>query len=320
MKFVARVVATLLFGALILKPAFADDTATASANTPNSEAGATNATNTPTGDLPPVIPMEPMQTPSTRTSSGDSYPAVDLFVGYSYVRFNTNTTVNEHFNWHGVTGSLAGNVNRWFSLVADLSTYRMKKLTPGITGSSYLFLFGPQFSRRGEKFTPFAHALFGAGRLADINVSVVPSPSQFFNRSFNENAFATALGGGLDWNFNKHVSWRTIQADYLITKFTDGFHNRQNNIRLATGLVLHFGGNPPPPPPNHPPTVTVTATPTKVNAGSGDSIVLTATANDPDNDTLNYKWSATGGGIEGTGSEVRWNSNGVKEGTYTATV
>ena len=91
-------------------------------------------------------------------------------------------------------------------------------------------------------------------------------------------------------------------------------------MRASAGLVLHFGGNPPPPPPNRPPTVSVAANPTKVFAGSGDSIVLQAQAADPDNDTLNYKWSATGGGIEGAGAEVRWNSNGVKEGTYTATV
>jgi outer membrane protein OmpA-like peptidoglycan-associated protein len=124
----------------------------------------------------------------------------------------------------------------------------------------------------------------------------------------------------VDANFNKHFGVRVFQAEYLLTKFTDGNNNKQNNVRASAGLVLHFGGNPPPPPPNHPPTVTVTANPAKVFAGSGDSIVLQAQAADPDNDPLNYKWSATGGGIEGTGAEVRWNSNGVKPGTYTATV
>lgn len=320
MKFVARVVATLLFGALILKPAFADETAKAPANVSNSEASATNATNDSTGYLAPAIPMEPMQAKSS-TASSDSYPAVDLFVGYSFIRFNTKSPgAKERFDFHGVTGAIAGNVNRWFSLVGDFGTYRIKSLPPGISGSAYTFLFGPQFSKRGERITPFVHALFGAARLADIQVTTLPSPSAFFNRSFSQNAFATALGGGVDLNINKHVGIRLVQAEYLISKFTDGNHNEQNNIRASAGLVLHFGGNPPPPPPNHPPTVTVAANPTKVNAGSSDSIVLTATANDPDSDTLSYKWSSTGGGIEGTGSEVRWNSNGVKEGSYTATV
>src|SRR5207245_535931 len=91
------------------------------------------------------------------------------------------------------------------------------------------------------------------------------------------------------------------------------------NLRASAGIVLHFGGNPPPPPPNHPPTVTLTANPTKVFAGSNDSIVLQSQAADPDNDPLTYKWTATGGAVEGTGAETRWNSTGVAPGTYTIT-
>jgi hypothetical protein len=38
---------------------------------------------------------------------------------------------------------------------------------------------------------------------------------------------------------------------------------------------------------------------------------------DPDNDPLVYSWSASGGVIEGSGREVRWNSVGVLPGPYT---
>jgi outer membrane protein OmpA-like peptidoglycan-associated protein len=261
----------------------------------------------------------PQAKAKSSSSSNDTHPAVDLFLGYSYIRFKTSVGgVKEHSNWQGFTPSVAGNINRWFSLVADFGFYQIRDVPNGIKADGSTYLFGPRFSHRGEHITPFVHVLFGAAR---ITSTVTPPPvSAFFNRTFSENAFAAALGGGFDWNFNKHVSWRMIQAEYLLTKFTDGGNNRQNNFRAATGLVFHLGGNPPPPPPNHPPTVTVAANPTKVFAGSGDSIALKAQASDPDNDTLNYKWSATGGGIEGTGAEVRWNSSGVKEGTYTATV
>ena len=335
MRFVPRVVATVILGSLLLMPAFAEDAAKA-ANSITTEAGAPNATASSTGYLAPAVPMpmqDAAQTPApkktkVKSSSGisDTYPAVDLFVGYSFVRFSTNTFVNstttskETFNWHGITGALAGNVNRWFSLVGDFGAYRIKDLPPSISGSAYTYLFGPQFSHRGEHWTPFVHALFGGATLADIQVSTTPSPSAFFNRSFSANSFATALGGGVDVNFNKHISARIFQAEYLMTRFTDGNDNKQNNLRASAGLVLHFGGNPPPPPPNHPPTVTVTANPTKVFAGSGDSIVLQAQCSDPDNDPLSYKWTATGGAIEGTGAEVRWNTKDVKAGTYSATV
>ena len=328
MRLVVRVVASVILGPFLLTPALAEDTAAAPVNSIKSEAAAPIATANSTGYLAPAVPM-PLQAKSkSASSSSDTYPAVDLFAGFAYVRFSTNTrlnpsvTIKETFNWLGFTGAVAGNVNRWFSVVGDFGVYRIKDLPPNVSGSAYTFLFGPQFSKRGEHWTPFVHALFGAARLADISVSGPPTASfsAFFNRSFSANAFATALGGGLDVNINKHIGIRLFQAEYLLTKFTDNNDNKQNNLRASTGLVLHFGGNPPPPPPNHPPTVAVTANPTKVFAGSDDSIVLQAQASDPDSDPLNYKWTATGGGIEGTGSEVRWNSKGVNVGSYTATV
>lgn len=326
MKFLARVVAaTVILGTLLLTQAFAEDSANSS-NSTSTEATAPNTTGSSTAYLAPFIPMQ-TEAASAKTkkdkaaSNRDSYPAVDLFVGYSFVRFSTNTGgVKETFNWHGLTGALAGNVNRWFSLVGDFGVYRIKDLPRPVSGSAYTYLFGPQFSHRGERWTPFAHALFGAARLGDIQVSTIPSGSAFFNRAFSQNSFATALGVGLDGNFNKHIGVRLFQVEYLMTKFTDGGDNKQNNLRASAGLVLHFGGNPPPPPPNHPPTVTLTANPTKVFAGSGDSIVLQAQCSDPDNDPLTYKWTATGGTVEGSGAEARWNSKDVKEGSYTATV
>ena len=322
MKFVARVVATVILGSLFLTQAFAEDSANSSSST-TTEPVAPNATGSSTAYLAPFIPMQTdaasAKTKTKTDSNGDTYPAVDLFAGYSYIRFRTDAGIKEGFNLHGFTGALAGNVNRWFSLVGDFGVYRIKDLPPSVTGSAYTFLFGPQFSRRGERWTPFVHALFGAARLADIQASTIPTGSAFFNRSFSQNSFATALGGGLDANINKHVGIRIFQIEYLLTKFTDGGDNKQDNLRASAGLVLHFGGNPPPPPPNHPPTVTLSANPTKVFAGSTDTVALNAQAADPDNDTLIYKYTATGGTVEGTGAEARWNPAGVQPGKYTIT-
>lgn len=325
MRSVGRLLATLILGSLLLTPLFAEDAAKASTNSTSPEPSATSG-----AYLAPANSLFAAQAKSkSSSSSSETHPAVDLFAGYSFVRFSTNTTVptpptlghvKETFNWHGFTGAIAGNVNRWFSLVGDFGVYRIKDVPPNVSGSAYTFLFGPQFSLRHEHWTPFVHALFGAARLADIQVTPPATTSAFFNRSFSENAFATALGGGVDGNFNKHIGVRIFQVEYLLTKFTDGGDNKQNNLRASAGLVLHFGGNPPPPPPNHPPTVTVTANPTKVFAGSTEPVVLTAQCTDPDNDPLTYKWSATGGSIDGNGAEVRWNPSGVKEGTYTVTV
>jgi outer membrane protein OmpA-like peptidoglycan-associated protein len=48
-------------------------------------------------------------------------------------------------------------------------------------------------------------------------------------------------------------------------------------------------------------------------------IALNAQAADPDNDTLTYKYTATGGAVEGTGADAHWNSTGVAPGKYTIT-
>jgi outer membrane protein OmpA-like peptidoglycan-associated protein len=327
MRFVVRAVAILILGSLLFPSAFAEESNKSDSTTPS----ASGSSAISPAYLAPAIPAFAWQAKDKPTkskspaSSANTHPAVDLFGGFSYVHFRTNTpipggTAKESANWFGLTGSLAGNVNRWFSLVGDFGVYRLHDIPPNVSGSTYTFLFGPQFSHRGEHWTPFIHALFGAARLADIQVTPPATTSAFFNRSFHENSFATALGGGFDFDFNKHIALRLFQAEYLLTTFTDGGDNKQHNLRAATGLVLHFGGGPPPPPPNQPPTVTLTANPTKVFAGSTDAIVLTAQCNDPDNDQVTYKWTATGGTIDGTGAEVRWHPGDAKEGSYTATV
>lgn len=61
----------------------------------------------------------------------------------------------------------------------------------------------------------------------------------------------------------------------------------------------------PPPPVNRCPEITaMTANPDRVTGG--ESVQVTVEATDPDGDALSYQWTATGGQIEGTGSQVTW--------------
>jgi hypothetical protein len=50
----------------------------------------------------------------------------------------------------------------------------------------------------------------------------------------------SVAGGGLDLNLGQ-VSVRVFQADYFFTHFLNGTNDRQNNLRLAFGVVFHFG-------------------------------------------------------------------------------
>ena len=192
MRFVARVVATVILGSLLLTQAFAEDAAN-SANSTTNEASAPNATASSTAYLAPFIPMQAeLRQPRLKPRLTAMVTPIPRLISLRDIRlcaFSTNAGTKETFNWHGFTGALAGNVNRWFSLVGDFGVYRIKDLPPPVSGSAYTYLFGPQFSHRGEHWTPFVHALFGAARLADIQVSTVPSGSAFFNRSFSQNSF-----------------------------------------------------------------------------------------------------------------------------------
>jgi outer membrane protein OmpA-like peptidoglycan-associated protein len=319
MRVRSRFVASAFLWALLLPAMFAQETAKGGPNfTSESTSASAEAYRAPDPDFGALLPKD--KAPRSTDMAGErSTPAAELFGGYSYLRFNPRPNGSaQTFDNHGGTASIAGNVNNWLGLVADFGFYKVSgDLQPGSSGKAQTYLFGPRFSHRGERWTPFASVLFGAARMSVDSSTPVVGSNNFFNNSVHKNAFATAFGAGFDYTLTRHVAWRVVQAEYLITKFPDGNNNFQNNLRLATGLVFRFGGNPPP---NHPPVIAVSTNPNTVVEGSGDSTVVQAKASDPDkNDTLTYTWTATGGKIEGTGPEVRWNSQGVAPGKYTIT-
>jgi hypothetical protein len=86
-------------------------------------------------------------------------------------------------------------------------------------------LFGPRVSVSVGKFTPFAHALVGVGHISDSQAA-----------SNSDTAFATAIGGGLDYKLIKGLAWR-VQGDELHTRF---FNGTQDHFRFSTGIVFRF--------------------------------------------------------------------------------
>jgi K319L-like, PKD domain len=104
------------------------------------------------------------------------------------------------------------------------------------------------------------------------------------------------------------------------------------NGYIAQFWVGRRNARTPPAPPNQPPTVNVSASTSTISrpcppptssttcTPSGNEVQLTANATDPDNDTLLYTWSVTGGRLTGEGRTVTWDLSGVANGTYTASV
>jgi opacity protein-like surface antigen len=155
---------------------------------------------------------------------GQDTPKAELFGGYSYAGSGSN----------GFDASIAGNVNHWFGLVADVggqySTFTDQGFTEKI--SSHSFLFGPRFSLRKSRAVPFVHALFG---VANVKTDTDEFGPPLF---FSDTSFAMALGGGVDVRINDRLAIRVVQIDYLRTNF---FGGTQNKGRIAAGVVLRFG-------------------------------------------------------------------------------
>jgi hypothetical protein len=133
---------------------------------------------------------------------------VEVFTGYQFVH------VYPAENGSGWNFSLTGNLTRSFGFTGDFSgAYEH--------GSQlYTYMAGPTFSARTKHVTPFVHALFGGGH-AD-----------------GANAFAMALGGGVDVNAGQHLALRLIQADWM--SFRRGGESINSNVRASMGLVFRF--------------------------------------------------------------------------------
>jgi len=167
-------------------------------------------------------------------------PGGNVYFGYSYM--SADLVSNNRTSLNGWNGSIEGKVLPFIAVVADFSEqYGTTPVAPNpactmVVGGSCLpigasthiqtFLFGPRVSVSVAKFRPFAEALIGAGHISE-------SVSPFSN---SDTSFAYALGGGLDYHLIPLISWR-LEGDMVQTRF---FSNTQNNVRISTGIVIHF--------------------------------------------------------------------------------
>jgi outer membrane immunogenic protein len=160
---------------------------------------------------------------------------LDVFAGYSYVRANPGTTGGDSFSLNGGSASATYHIRDWVSGVADFGGYHNGNiLGSGVDGTLSTYLFGPRFSYRSyHHIKPFAETLFGVGH-AGASIAGGVNGSQ--------NAFAMAIGGGVDYRLSRRLSLRPLQVDYLLTRFKEGTPNNQtqNNLRASTGIVFHF--------------------------------------------------------------------------------
>jgi hypothetical protein len=135
-----------------------------------------------------------------------------------------------HVNTHGWEFSGAFKPLDWLGAVADFSEHYGS--THGSSLHLNTYLFGPQVSFPA-RVSPFAHVLFGAAHESLSNPGL-PAGTPGIGTN---NAFATAVGAGIDVKPFHFVSIRLFQFDYLLTRFGS---QTQNQPRASAGVVFHF--------------------------------------------------------------------------------
>lgn len=175
---------------------------------------------------------------------GAAQAQVQIFGGYSYLRPTLTieqpaitcaigstcppTSATTHPNLSGWEVAGTYNMFKVLGLTADFGgNYGTVQGSPLHVNT---YLFGPQVHFPGP-VSPFAHVLVGEAheRIEGSNTSAV-TPS-------SANAFATAVGGGIDIKTVPFISLRLIQIDYLVTHFRS---TTQNQPRASAGIVIHF--------------------------------------------------------------------------------
>jgi hypothetical protein len=183
-------------------------------------------------------------TPGAQAQSLEAAPRVEIFGGYSYLRSNTVAN-GPAFNLNGGSASLAYNVSNWLGLAGDFGVYHQGNVAgSGLSLTLSSYQVGPRLSwRKNGHLVPFGQALFGAGHASgslytsSLGTGVPPLGTN--------NSFLLTTGAGIDLKLNHTLGIRLIQAEYLYSQFLNGsgHDNRQDNLRLSTGIVFSFGAH-----------------------------------------------------------------------------
>jgi hypothetical protein len=168
-------------------------------------------------------------------SAAQIIPHAAIFGGYTFVRAQYNGGPGAGFNLNGWDGSLELKPASWLGFVAEMS--RQYGSPNRVPQKQTTVLFGPQISVPGiPRLIPYAHIMAGVVHGTNEQLVCVPElPSCGF---LTGNAFATAVGGGLDIKLLGPLWLRAVQADWL---HGDLSPDHQTQARLATGIVIRFG-------------------------------------------------------------------------------
>lgn len=162
----------------------------------------------------------------------DEIPRFEVGANYNYFHANAPPGQCGCFSLNGGSGTILMNVTPVWSAVADIAVAHANNVdntSQSITIVNYLF--GGRYTRRNSsRFVPYGEALFG-GAKEDVN----------FQFTINRNSFGLAVGGGANTRLKRRLGLTIVQIDYVYTQIPNAKNDRQNNVRISTGIAYNFG-------------------------------------------------------------------------------
>jgi hypothetical protein len=122
-----------------------------------------------------------------------------------------------------------------FGLAADIDYESADAIKPGVNLKQFTVVAGPRYtvkSKIGARV--YAQSLFGYVHAFN---SVFPSGQSVTSAA---GSFAMQLGGGVGVPLTKTFGLRIAEVDYIGTWLPNNNSNSQSDIRVSTGITLHF--------------------------------------------------------------------------------
>ncbi|OLB30743.1 MAG: hypothetical protein DMG41_19380 [Acidobacteria bacterium] len=168
----------------------------------------------------PATPAAPSPNPRFVYGGRDDF-RWQLSVAFAWFRFRSSLFNSSEF---GVKTTLTYFLNEWLGVEGSF-TGAFGGDVAGVNGPRIaVYGGGPKVAWRQKRWEPWLHAIFGGAREGPQVVSG------------SRNSLAMQFGGGADYRWNPHVSFRA-EGDYVHTGF---FAQTQSNFQLAGGVVIHF--------------------------------------------------------------------------------
>ncbi len=157
----------------------------------------------------------------------------DVSVMYSPERANV---ISSDSVWlQGGSGELAFPLYKNFGAALNVTGERNGDLGIGMGGfSKVAFVAGPRYTHPLRRFRIYGEALFGGVHGFNATFPSLEGPQ------VSANAFSMQAGGGLDTDWKRHIAIRIVEASYVRTDLPNGGSAIQNDLKLATGIVLRF--------------------------------------------------------------------------------